>query len=142
MKKSHRAGAIIVNSENNIVLVKEHLWTFPKGGVEEGEDYLEAAKREVYEETGLKEFHDEEYLDSFERYPHGITEDSPGAYPMVTHMYIFTTYEKDLNPMDDNVKDIGWYSYEDALRRMDNRIDREFLENNWEKVLEFAKKSF
>ncbi len=28
-------------------------WEFPKGGVEEGEDHIEALKREIKEETGL-----------------------------------------------------------------------------------------
>ena len=34
---------------------KKHPWTtFPMGGIEEGEDLITAAKREVYEETGYK----------------------------------------------------------------------------------------
>ncbi|UUP17507.1 RNA pyrophosphohydrolase [Nitratireductor thuwali] len=30
------------------------LWQMPQGGIDEGEDPLEAAKRELYEETGMK----------------------------------------------------------------------------------------
>lgn len=54
--KSYRAGGIIVNSEDKIALVNEHLWGFPRGGVNEGEDYIIVARREVLEETGLKDF--------------------------------------------------------------------------------------
>lgn len=48
-------------------------WDFPKGGVEEGESPLEAARREVEEETGLTvlEFRwGEQYLDT-EPYSNG-----------------------------------------------------------------------
>lgn len=34
-----------------------NLWDFPKGMLEEGEDYITAAKREVEEETTLVEYH-------------------------------------------------------------------------------------
>ncbi len=30
------------------------LWQMPQGGIDEGEDPLEAAKRELYEETGIR----------------------------------------------------------------------------------------
>lgn len=30
-----------------------HNWQFPQGGVDEGEDYAAAARRELYEETGV-----------------------------------------------------------------------------------------
>ena len=29
-------------------------WQFPQGGIEDGEDIIEAGKRELYEETGIK----------------------------------------------------------------------------------------
>ena len=32
----------------------EKLWQMPQGGIDAGEDALEAAKRELYEETGMK----------------------------------------------------------------------------------------
>ena len=31
-----------------------HDWQFPQGGVDPGEDWAEAAKRELYEETGIR----------------------------------------------------------------------------------------
>ncbi len=65
--KSYRAGGIVINNENRIALTNEHLWGFPRGGVEEGEDYISAAKREVLEETGLDQFESIEELEIYER---------------------------------------------------------------------------
>ena len=51
-------GALIINSENKILLVKSHKWmngkySVPGGHVEIGESFEEAIIREVKEETGL-----------------------------------------------------------------------------------------
>jgi 8-oxo-dGTP pyrophosphatase MutT (NUDIX family) len=46
-----------VGGEWRVLLLRSFkYWDFPKGMVEEGEDPLEAAKREVQEETGLSKF--------------------------------------------------------------------------------------
>ncbi len=53
------AGVVIVRrgppGERLLVLRAYRNWDFPKGGLEEGETPLEAARREVEEETGLTE---------------------------------------------------------------------------------------
>jgi len=54
------AGAVIFRKENKkIYYLLLHYqwghWDFPKGHIEKGEDALEAARREVFEETGLKD---------------------------------------------------------------------------------------
>lgn len=36
---------------------KQHAWQFPQGGIEAGESIIEAAKRELFEEMGLKAMH-------------------------------------------------------------------------------------
>lgn len=50
-------GALIVNNEGKILLVKSHKWfdkyTLPGGHIEVGETMVEAVKREVKEEVGL-----------------------------------------------------------------------------------------
>ena len=52
-------GVIILNNENKVFVGKRkdnpvNKWQMPQGGVEIGESYLSAMKRELYEETSIK----------------------------------------------------------------------------------------
>jgi 8-oxo-dGTP pyrophosphatase MutT (NUDIX family) len=55
-------AGVIVRANNKCMLCKRapyhsflpNVWSFPSGHVEEGEEDIESAKREFYEETGLK----------------------------------------------------------------------------------------
>lgn len=60
MEKQYRkcAGAVVFNRKGQVFLGNrlgfENAWQFPQGGVESGETYIEASKRELLEETGIK----------------------------------------------------------------------------------------
>ena len=52
-------GIIVLNRENKIFVAKridnpKGFWQMPQGGVDEGEDFLSAAYRELEEETSIK----------------------------------------------------------------------------------------
>ena len=52
-------GAIVLNKENKIFVGKRKdnpidKWQMPQGGVNGNEDFLEAMKREIHEETSIK----------------------------------------------------------------------------------------
>ena len=52
-------GIVLLNDENKVFVGKridnpKSFWQMPQGGVDENESYLEAAKRELEEETGIK----------------------------------------------------------------------------------------
>ena len=52
-------GIILLNHENNIFVGKridnpKNFWQMPQGGVDQNENFLQAAKRELEEETGIK----------------------------------------------------------------------------------------
>ena len=51
----HAAGGIVSDENNEILMIFRYgRWDFPKGKVEEGENWETAALREVKEETGLQ----------------------------------------------------------------------------------------
>jgi len=52
-------GIVVLNNENKVFVAKRidnqnNFWQMPQGGVDEGEDYLTAAYRELEEETSIK----------------------------------------------------------------------------------------
>lgn len=59
-------GIVLKNNKNKVIVFKRtnispnlnetNLWQFPQGGIDDGEGLLEAAKRELKEETGIKSF--------------------------------------------------------------------------------------
>jgi len=52
-------GIVVINKANKVFVAKridnaKNFWQMPQGGVDEGEDYLTAAYRELEEETSIK----------------------------------------------------------------------------------------
>ena len=52
-------GIIVLNKQNKVFVAKRidnsrNFWQMPQGGVDEGEDFLKAAYRELEEETSIK----------------------------------------------------------------------------------------
>ena len=52
-------GIVVLNKENKVFIAKridnpKNFWQMPQGGVDDGEDFLKAAYRELEEETSIK----------------------------------------------------------------------------------------
>ena len=52
-------GAIVFNEKNKVFVGKRkdnpgNKWQMPQGGVDKGEDFITAMRRELMEETGIK----------------------------------------------------------------------------------------
>ena len=57
--KYRKNVGVVVYKEGKVLLCaradkKDFQWQFPQGGIEDGEDFIEAGKRELFEETGIK----------------------------------------------------------------------------------------
>ena len=66
-------GVIILNKENKVFVGKRKdnpidKWQMPQGGVEIGESYFSAMKRELYEETSIKSIKILREIDGFFEY--------------------------------------------------------------------------
>lgn len=130
------AGGVIINDEGRVLVVQQHnnAWSFPKGGVHEGESELDAALREIREETGLTELELISDLGSYERYSiglDGVGETKEWGSRKRT-FFLFKTNEDvaaNFNDLDGEVTDIRWVSTDEAHNLLTHPKDKEFLDS-------------
>ena len=130
MKKSERAGGIVLNPDGDVLVITNDLGrqTLPKGRLEPGETYEEAARREILEEGGLKHITIIKELGTIVR--SGYTDDNHDTPSVIKHIRIFlcTTEEFELNP---NVKDIqraDWVSPDKVAKTLSWPEEAEFFQ--------------
>ena len=122
-----------------IVLVEQHgnSWSFPKGGVEEGESHLDAAIREIAEETGLTNITMREELGSYSRRSigsGGVGENLDWPETVRT-FYLFNTNDTSLSPKQDGeITAVRWVNVDEALALLTHPRDREFLKSIRSKI--------
>ena len=70
MKKTRSAGGVVTNAEGEVLVVSQRgtSWSLPKGHIDPGENALAAAKREIYEESGIRDLELIRELGSYERH--------------------------------------------------------------------------
>lgn len=140
MPKSDIAGGVVVGPENKILVVNQHgdSWSLPKGRLEGQEDEVAAAKREIYEESGIKEESLElvEKLGSYERTrigQGGIGEVKGDI--RVIDMYLFKTKQSKLAPIDPENPAARWVEADRVSELLTHQKDKEFFETVKNKVI-------
>jgi bis(5'-nucleosidyl)-tetraphosphatase len=121
------AGVVIIRSEGErclfLLLRVFNYWDFPKGEVEPGEEPLQAACREVTEETGLQDLEFPWGEDYYETAPYGS-----GRRRKVARYYLATTraveVELPVNPELGKPEhdEFRWASYEEASALLEERV--------------------
>lgn len=128
------AGGVVIRKEGeNFLVALSHEGAFdavvlPKGGVDEGETILDAAKRETAEEAGISDLTSLGEIGVRERYTY-----RKNAWT-VQHFFLFVTDQQETNPTEtDHVYTTEWVSL-DALPMMHWKEQKELLETNKEKI--------
>jgi bis(5'-nucleosidyl)-tetraphosphatase len=111
-------------------LTKRPLWEFPKGGIDPGESVIDAAMRELHEETGLDR-HDVRLIDGFkesERYRFVVParKGQTTINKQVTY-YLAEALHRNVIPAAAETLDFGWFELEEAMRRVRYRERRRIL---------------
>ena len=104
-------GGVVINADGKLLLrePKDHfdgyVWTFPKGKPEPGETEVEAALREVWEETGVVG---------------SIAKRIPGEFQGSTSktIYFLMTVERETGELDDETQSTAWVTVDEAVRRI------------------------
>lgn len=128
IKKKFSAGGIVLNGRGEVVLVSQKVsWSFPKGGIKKGENELEAAMREIWEESGIDRLELIAELGSILR-PKIARKGERGDFEMkkIT-MFLFTTTQKKLKPNDSDNPEALWIKIEEVVERLTHEKDKEFF---------------
>lgn len=119
------AGGVVIGPAGKIALVtkRNKKWSLPKGKIEKGETSLEAAQREIYEETGLTNIKYIREIGTYERFP------TKNFTKRIT-LFLFTTEETELAPRDPVHPEARWVTLQEAITMLNDPQDRAFLESH------------
>ena len=130
MKES--AGGVVRNAQGKILVVSQHgdSWSLPKGHIDPGETALQAAVREIAEESGITDVRLAGELGCYERYrigKGGVGEDQSERKSIT--MFLFDTPQEALHPTDPDNPEARWVSVKEALNLLTHPKDRAFLQS-------------
>lgn len=128
MKQTRSAGGIVLNPSGQVLVVSQHgtSWSLPKGHVEEGEDALEAARREIYEEAGVTALKLVRELGSYGRFKLAADGGEDHSEFKTIFMFVFETTEVELAPVDPANPEAKWVDREEAAALLTHPRDAEF----------------
>jgi ADP-ribose pyrophosphatase YjhB (NUDIX family) len=130
MMKTHSAGGVVTNSEGKVLVVSQHgtSWSLPKGHIDPGEEALGAARREIYEESGIRDLELIRELGTYERHRIGVNGGEDSSEWKVITMFLFRTSEKLLKPVDPENPEAKWVERSKVARLLTHEKDKEFFQ--------------
>ena len=124
------AGGLVFDDDGRVLLIRARdlrnrpVWTLPKGTLITGETSLDAALREVREETGWRC----ELVRELEAVTYWFQRDGERVRKTV-RWYLMRPLEK-VGEHDHEVDEVAWVSREEALARLRYDSDRRLLTTN------------
>lgn len=139
-KITESAGGVVLNSEGLVVMVSQKGlgWSLPKGRLDPGEDSLTAAKREIWEESGIKNLTLIKKLGTYERYliaKDSCNGDEDKSELKIITLYLFTTDQIELCPQDADNPEACWVAKEEVVKMFFHKKDKEFFESIMKELL-------
>jgi ADP-ribose pyrophosphatase YjhB (NUDIX family) len=130
MRQTHSAGGVVTNEDGEVLVVSQHgtSWSLPKGHIDPGENALEAAKREIYEESGIRDLELIRELGTYERHKIGVDGGDDRSELKFITMFLFRTRERSLRPVDPDNPEAKWVERSKVAALLTHQRDKEFFE--------------
>ena len=131
-KHTTSAGGVVVNQERKVLVVSQQggtSWSLPKGHIDEGEDALTAAKREIQEESGISQLALVRELESYQRFKIGKNGEDDMSEIKTMIFFIFQTEQQTLAPTDPANPEARWVGVEQVADILTHPKDKEFFAN-------------
>ncbi|MCC7500809.1 NUDIX domain-containing protein [Candidatus Nomurabacteria bacterium] len=130
-RKTNSAGGVVLNKQGEVLVVSQggRSWSLPKGHIDEGEDALTAAKREIYEESGISNLEYVKDLGTYSRYRIGLDGKDDLTELKNMTMFLFRTKEETLAPVDVHNPEARWVNVEEVEGPLTHNKDKDFFIN-------------
>ena len=132
MEETYTAGGVVMQKKTGHILVVEqlnHIWSLPKGHIDPGENELQAAVREIKEESGITQLEFIHKIGIYSRYKIAIdgSDDTSELKNMV--FFLFETNQEKLVPEDPNNPSAKWVAPKEVSKLLTHKKDKAFFEN-------------
>ncbi|MEK7664645.1 MAG: NUDIX domain-containing protein [Patescibacteria group bacterium] len=157
MPREKSAGAIIFREEAGIryYLLLHYKtesrrgghWGFAKGHIEEGETEFQTAKREVLEETGIKDIRIISGFKEFEKYffrkNYGLKGEAKNKAPWVFKLVVFYLVETNTKEVkiSEEHSDFMWLPYEVAVKKITFKNAKNLLKKANDFIVKYETKN-
>ena len=131
------AGAIIINRNQEVAIVNQNhdSWSLPKGHIDPGESKVDAAKRELYEETGIKNAVLIKYIGEYGRYRIGLDGRDDKSEHKTIFIYLFKSDQEILNPIDPKNPEAKWVPYKEVEKILTHPNDKKFFKQEIKSII-------
>jgi ADP-ribose pyrophosphatase YjhB (NUDIX family) len=129
MRKTRSAGGVVINDDGDVLVVSQRgtSWSLPKGHIDDGESAVVAARREIYEETGIRDLELIRELGTYERYKIGVDGGDDRSEMKEITMFLFRTSEKSLRPVDPDNPEAKWVERSKVAPLLTHERDKQFF---------------
>jgi 8-oxo-dGTP diphosphatase len=136
MIRTESAGGVVLNGAGQVLVVNQKgtSWSLPKGHVEEGEDALDAARREIYEESGVTQLEYEGECGTYARYKIGADGGEDASELKTIRMFLFRTKQSALFPVDGDNPEARWVDKQQVTSFLTHPKDRQFFASVLERL--------
>lgn len=129
-RRTISAGGVVLNRKGQVLVVNQRgrAWSLPKGHLDPGESLLEAAIREIREESGVADLSLVHYLGCYERCRIGKFGGEDPSELKELHFFLFRSGQVTLVPMDAaDHPEARWMRFAEAVALLTHPSDRDFL---------------
>lgn len=129
IKQTFSAGGVVVNRRGHVLVVNQrgNSWSLPKGHLEEWETPERAARREIFEESGVKRLRLIRELGTYVRPRIGKHGGDDRKELKFICMFLFRTDQMRLDPQDDDHPEARWVRPSLVAALLTHRKDRAFF---------------
>ena len=125
-----------MNSKGEVLVVNQNKnsWSLPKGHLDEGENELEAARREIREESGISQLELVKKIGTYDRPRIGLGGGDDKAETKRITLFLFRTAQMELKPEDPRNPEARWVERSRVAELLTHAKDKEFYLNAMKEI--------